>query len=61
MLANLALVPQNIMNSYHESLSKTANSVYKQGDFVITFGECDKPEQKCEENIRFYTTHMSPT
>jgi hypothetical protein len=55
MLAKLGLVPQNIMNSYHESLEKQASATYKQGDFVISFGEC---EDKCDDLMTPYVSEL---
>jgi hypothetical protein len=55
MLAKLAIVPQNIMNSYHESLSKQASATYKPGDFVISFGNC---EAECSELMEPFVNQL---
>ena len=36
------------MNAYHESIGKTAqpNGVYKKGDFILDFGDCDDGQKK---------------
>lgn len=55
-MAKLTLVPQNIMNSYHEKISKVAQpaGVYKTGDFIITFGDCEEGGKKCEDEMKPY-------
>ena len=58
LLAKLALVPQNIMNSYTEKDSRTAsdNGVFKADDFILNFGDCDKGERNCEAEMRPWFT-----
>jgi hypothetical protein len=55
MLARLGLVPQNIMNSYHQSLAKQASATYESGDFVISFGNC---ENKCSEMMEPFASEF---
>lgn len=59
ILSRLAIIPQNIMNSYSrpETAKAGSNTVYKEGDFVINFQGCDEPgAPKCEEDARQYLT-----
>jgi len=61
VLAKLALVPQNVMNSYHQNNAKYAHEkgVYKDGDFVLDFGECDEPERNCLSEMQPYFTKLN--
>jgi len=52
ILTKLALVPQRIMNSY--SSVSGGEGVYADGDFVIHFHECWKPERNCEKEFNRY-------
>ncbi|KAF2664089.1 alpha-1,2 galactosyltransferase [Microthyrium microscopicum] len=58
ILAKLALVPQNIMNSYHEKQATAANDngIYKPGDFIVNFGDCNQKAKgrNCENEMRPY-------
>ena len=56
VLAKLALIPQNIMNSYHEKQASAAteDGIYKEGDFIINFGDCGQKERNCEAEMRPY-------
>jgi mannan polymerase II complex MNN11 subunit len=56
VLGKLALVPQNIMNSYNDKQSSTANKdgVYKEGDFIQNFGDCNQKERNCETEMTPY-------
>ncbi|KAF2432040.1 galactosyl transferase [Tothia fuscella] len=57
LLAKIALIPQNTMNSYTAKDEKQASDsgIYKDGDFVLYFGECDNPpERNCELEMRPY-------
>jgi hypothetical protein len=58
-LAKLTLIPQSIMNSYHEKIRANAqsNGVYKKGDFILDFGDCDEGEKKCLTEM---TPYFSP-
>jgi len=42
------------MNSYHERLESTANDdgVYKEGDFILNFGDCNLKDRNCEIEMR---------
>jgi mannan polymerase II complex MNN11 subunit len=54
ILAKLALVPQNIMNSYSskDTGAASANGIFKDKDFIINFGDCDDPARSCELEMR---------
>lgn len=51
ILSNLALVPQRTFNSY--STGKDDKALYKEGDFVIHFKDCEK--EACEVAARTYS------
>jgi mannan polymerase II complex MNN11 subunit len=42
------------MNSYFEkeSAMATENGLYKDGDFIINFGDCDRGERRCETEMK---------
>lgn len=52
ILAKLALVPQNRINSYADAIRGEASDagVAREGDFVINFGACDKRDCLPEMN-----------
>jgi mannan polymerase II complex MNN11 subunit len=52
-LTKLALVPQNILNSY-TSLAGMEEGTYKDGDFVVHLHGCDMPERSCEKEFAQY-------
>lgn len=37
------------MNSYQDKIGENAqnNGVYKKGDFILDFGDCDEGEKSC--------------
>jgi mannan polymerase II complex MNN11 subunit len=53
LLAKLELVPQNVLASYTGADSKdaTENGVYDEGDFIVSFGDCDSPNRNCREEM----------
>lgn len=53
ILAKLALVPQNILNSYTTGPA-TQDGKYKQGDFVATFHGCNKDGKDCAKDMQPY-------
>jgi mannan polymerase II complex MNN11 subunit len=42
------------MNSYSSKDAGTAseNGLFKEGDFILNFGDCDKAERSCEVEMR---------
>lgn len=48
LLAKLALIPQNLINSY-ASGNAAPNGGYKEGDLVASFPGCDKDKRSCAE------------
>lgn len=46
------------MNSYHEKQASAAtdNGIYKEGDFILNFGDCDQKGRKCETEMKPYYT-----
>jgi len=59
ILAKLALIPQKVMNSYHEKYASAAakNGVYTKDDFIINFGDCTASGRNCESEMRPYIAH----
>ncbi|KAF1988999.1 glycosyltransferase family 34 protein [Aulographum hederae CBS 113979] len=53
ILAKLALVEQNIMNSYIKGSGKNAakDGTYSNGHFIVNFGDCDKGSRSCETEM----------
>jgi mannan polymerase II complex MNN11 subunit len=49
ILAKIALIPQNVLNSYHEkeAAMSTDNGLYKEGDFILNFGDCANEKRNC--------------
>ncbi|OBT85280.1 hypothetical protein VE02_06514 [Pseudogymnoascus sp. 03VT05] len=55
ILSRLSIVPQHIMNSYSRAPTATTGKteVYKEGDFVVNFADCDTASQpKCEDEAK---------
>jgi mannan polymerase II complex MNN11 subunit len=53
ILSKLALVPQQVMNSYNQAENST--SKYSKGDFVIRFNGCEqKIDRSCETEAQSY-------
>lgn len=54
LLAKIALVPQSIMNSYTKEDARVAgpNGLWKEGDFMMNFNECESSKRSCEEEMR---------
>jgi mannan polymerase II complex MNN11 subunit len=44
------------MNSYTEKDSKVASDdgLYKEGDFIVYFGDCEKHNRNCETEMQPY-------
>jgi mannan polymerase II complex MNN11 subunit len=55
ILAKLALVPQNILNSYATGPSNPKFGKYKEGDLIANFPGCsrDKPDCAAEQQAFF--------
>ncbi|EAT84983.2 hypothetical protein SNOG_07517 [Parastagonospora nodorum SN15] len=47
ILAKLAMVPQNLINSYANGPAAPENGIHKQGDLVANFPGCDKDGRDC--------------
>ncbi len=60
MLAKLALVPQSILSSYTDKDAHLAaeGGVYKAGDLVAYFGNCDRPDRNCEAEMHSYAQEV---
>ncbi|KIW06242.1 uncharacterized protein PV09_02716 [Verruconis gallopava] len=54
ILAKLALVPQHMLCAYSEKDKRAAtdNGVYENGNFVISFAECDSPDRSCRDEMK---------
>lgn len=59
-MAKLALVPQNVMNSYasNNGRNPAKEGLYTEGDFVTNFGDCDKNDRDCEREMDPYLDKM---
>ncbi|KAI9820684.1 MAG: hypothetical protein M1827_005053 [Pycnora praestabilis] len=53
LLSKLALIPQQIMNSYNpEGSGNEGSHLYKDGDFIVRFLHCDSdPARSCEKEM----------
>ncbi|KAF2256829.1 glycosyltransferase family 34 protein [Trematosphaeria pertusa] len=49
ILAKLALVPQNMLNSYASGPANPKHGKYKEGDLVANFPGCDKDKRDCAD------------
>jgi hypothetical protein len=51
------------MNSYSSKDGKLAseNGVYKDGDFILYFGDCDSAERSCELEMRPWFQRSQPS
>jgi mannan polymerase II complex MNN11 subunit len=54
ILAKLAMVPQNLINSYASGPAAPQNGEYKQGDLVANFPGCDKDGRECAKEQQPY-------
>ncbi|KAI9681372.1 MAG: hypothetical protein M1817_002655 [Caeruleum heppii] len=62
LLAKIAIVPQNIMNSYNQNRpAHEAGTLYKKGDFVIHFYGCGTDaDRNCEKELEpFYNEWLA--
>ncbi|KAF2005092.1 glycosyltransferase family 34 protein [Amniculicola lignicola CBS 123094] len=51
ILAKLALVPQNLLNSYASGPAHLKHGQYKEGDIVANFPGCDKEKRNCADEM----------
>lgn len=53
LLAKIALIPQNLLNSYTEKDHKLAgrDGMWKDGDFMVSFPDCSEPPRSCKEDM----------
>jgi len=60
ILAKLALVPQNVINSYpsNNGRNPAKDGLYNEGDFVTNFGDCDTNDRDCEREMDPYLDKM---
>ncbi|KAF2185258.1 glycosyltransferase family 34 protein [Zopfia rhizophila CBS 207.26] len=52
ILAKLALIPQNMLNSYVQGPANPKNGQYKEGDLVANFHGCDKGKRSCVDEMQ---------
>lgn len=52
ILAKLALIPQNLLNSYVSGPANPKDGKYSDGDLVANFPGCDKKERGCADEMR---------
>jgi mannan polymerase II complex MNN11 subunit len=55
-------VPQKVLTTYTEKDDKWAalDGLYKDGDFTVFFGDCDKPSDKLDVPERSCAQEMKP-
>ncbi|QDS73831.1 hypothetical protein FKW77_006437 [Venturia effusa] len=53
LLAKLALIPQNLLNSYTEKDHKLAgaNGMWRDGDFMVSFPDCSEAPRSCKAEL----------
>lgn len=56
ILAHIALLPQKILTTYTEKDAKLAadDGLYKEGDFTVFFGDCDRGTRSCAAEMKPY-------
>ncbi|KAH7090782.1 alpha-1,6-mannosyltransferas-like protein subunit [Paraphoma chrysanthemicola] len=54
ILAKLAMVPQNLINSYASGPASPQNGQFKDGDLVANFPGCDKDDRSCAKEQQPY-------
>ncbi|KAL5115976.1 putative alpha-1,6-mannosyltransferase mnn11 [Pleosporales sp. CAS-2024a] len=54
ILAKLAMIPQNLLNSYANGPAAPQNGQYKNGDLVAHFPGCDKDGRSCAKEQQPY-------
>jgi len=51
-------VPQNVLNSYSDKQvnpsGEALGTLYKAGDFIINFGDCDLLNRNCQQEMQPY-------
>jgi len=60
ILAKIALIPQNVLTSYIEKEASIAsdNGIYKDGDFTLFFGDCNKGGRSCVSEMKPHFTKL---
>ncbi|TID24279.1 glycosyltransferase family 34 protein [Venturia nashicola] len=63
LLTKIALIPQNLLNSYTEKDHELAgeDGIWKDGDFMVSFPDCSEPPRSCKEEMNpfFRKTEVS--
>jgi mannan polymerase II complex MNN11 subunit len=59
ILAKLAMVPQNLINSYANGPANPQNGQHKQGDLVANFPGCDKDQRSCADEQKPFFEALS--
>lgn len=54
ILAKLALVPQNLFNSYASGPAHPKNGQYREGDLVAVFPGCDRDKRNCADEMQAF-------
>lgn len=58
ILAKLAMVPQNLLNSYALGPANERNGRFQEGDLVAVFPGCDKNGRDCAVEQQAYWTKL---
>ncbi|KAF2107245.1 alpha-1,6-mannosyltransferas-like protein subunit [Lophiotrema nucula] len=58
ILAKLAMIPQNAINSYVAGPANAKNGKYTEGDMVATFFGCDKEKRNCIDEMQPYFDNL---
>ena len=64
ILTKLAIVPQNILNSYGSDIPSRGGKevMYKEGDFIVRFPNCELDANRdCEREIEPYYNQWRTT
>jgi mannan polymerase II complex MNN11 subunit len=52
ILAKLAMVPQNMINSYASGPANPKNGQYKENDLVANFAGCNREKRDCNDEMK---------
>jgi mannan polymerase II complex MNN11 subunit len=61
ILAKLAMIPQNLINSYANGPAAPVNGQFKEGDLVANFPGCDKDGRECAGEHEPYFAALAKT
>lgn len=58
ILAKLAMIPQNLLNSYAVGPANERNGQFKDGDIVAGFPGCDREGRNCAVEQQAYLAKL---